>query len=182
MTEIIACPHCVHNISSTAIICPACGSRDHGKVSTVAGAAVGGVIAMALAPAEFLTAFFMPGLGGKSVDPQEFAKEHGAIDCFPLGEEISVFVTESSFLCLYQEPPIEELSHFVIDRHSLIEVELVNKKSLLGRNRVAAKIRDSEAQEDVTYIFKGKEAHARASWAKKKFEEYSASKLCSSRL
>ena len=173
MSELVSCQKCAQALSATAVICPACGQREPVTPGEAIGTAVAGAIGMVLAPAEFLTAFFMP--GKKRMDPKEFAKEHGAIDCFSLGEVTTAFVTETDFLVFYPIPEMPEISHFSINRQIPIKVELTMKRSLLGKKKVVLKIIWEKEQESTSYVFTGKEAEVRAKWAKQKFGEYSTS-------
>ena len=172
MHDLVPCQKCAQALSATAIICPACGHRGSATTGEAIGVAVGSAIGLVLAPAEFLTAFLLP--GKKRMDPQEFARERRAIDCFALGEVTTVFVTETDFLVFYPIPEMPEISHFRIDRQLPVNVELTIKRSLLGKKNVVLRILEEGEQERTSYIFKGKDAELRAKWAKKKFEEYSA--------
>jgi len=188
----VNCPNCQHEISKTALMCPACGKttedkKDNDSSNKAKSAAnwVGATaVTVALGPAALLAGAAALAIGaGSNRSLKKTAKKVGAIDCFILSDDWTVLVTRNGFIW-YSDSPYPEVPWQSIKEAHIDESRSREGGLLSSAKEVIVITRIHTPNEVITEKYKitGKQAREVAEIACGKFREYAFGERQSSKI
>lgn len=178
--NLVNCTFCNHIMSTTALVCPACGKNNdstsskknkisENKLLAIGASALMGPLGLLSGSSVLIVDYF----GNKTL--KKIIKENGVIDSFSIGSYI-VFVTESDFILIYNMALPGIYRRF--SRSNLVRVYINKAKTRTGTLLLSDKVElvieyeELNRRVSVTSTIKEKGAVQLADHAIIKFEEY----------